>query len=762
MVYVESKSGTDFAGNIFRIVEELSTGKYGNFKIVVYAKENIHPKIRELEKNYSLNIDKIVSNRTTGTMIMEKAKYLITDSVLFHKFVKRPGQIVLNAWPGTPFKTFGFNNKNQQHKIAGVQETLLSSDYVLFSNDYTKRHFLSSYMLEKIYPGTILMGGSPRNSALFKSTNLKEELGLKDKEIFAYMPSFKSVKSFKDNDRKNAMENYFRQIDEKLNDNQILFVKLHHLNRDELNLDRYKNIKEFPDNYEPYDILNIADALISDYSEVIFDFANTGKKIILFVFDEERYFKLNETFIDLSQLPFPKVHDVDELIFELNSDENHDYAAFLDEYCAYDDAHSCEKLCAHVFGDEKHLIEQTIEKSNKSSLIFAGGLLKNGVTFSLVNLLNEVDCNNHDYFISYRSWSENIKKRHDSTFNLFPEDISYAPLRTAINPTLLEKLKLNLYLKNRNHKPVPDAVRNLFKREIKRYYGDYKFDNVIHFISYSEIETLLFSQYDGNKIIWSHTDKAERIEKELENPIVLAESYECYDKIAVVSPKSLKSILKFYPKAENKLRLVHNINFYKRTLLNSEKEIEFEDNTVMDTSNPGGIKGVLESPGKKFITVGRFSYEKNHKMLIRAFNKFCNDYPDTQLIIIGGFGEEYISTKRLVNRLKHKKNITLIKSIFNPMPILKECDLFILPSLSEGWPMTIMEADTLKIPVIVSDIEGLQWIRDYDGYLCENSIEGILKAMHDFMDGKVKSQLNIDYDEYNNNAVEEFYEILDK
>ncbi len=714
-----------------------------------------------MEKNYSLNIDKIVSTRTIGTMIMEKAKYIITDSVLFHKFVKRPGQIVFNAWQGTPFKAFGFNNKNQEHKIASVQETLLSSDYILFSNDYSKNNFLSSYMLDKIFPGKVLMGGSPRNSVFFKNSNLKEEMGFKDKEIIAYVPSFKSVKSFENNDRKNTMEKYFKRIDEGLNDNQILLVKFHPLNKEEFNLDKYDKIQEFPDNFEQYDVLNSTDILISDYSDVIFDFANTKKKIILFVFDEERYFKNNDTFMDLSQFPFAKAHDVDELIFELNSGKDYDDDSFLREYCLYDDGDACEKLCQHIFSDEKPLNEEIIKNSNKNSLVFAGGLLKNGVTFSLVNLLHEVDSEKHDYFISYRSWSKNIEKNHDSIFKLFPNEISYAPLRTPINPTLLEKFKLNRYLKSKNHKATPDIVKNLFKRELKRYYGDFEFDNVIHFIGYSEVESLLFSQCNANKIIWSHTDKAERIEKGFENPHILAENYSCYDKIATVSPKALKSILDFYPETEEKIHLVHNINFYKKILLDSEKEIEFDRNTVMSTYNPGGIIGVLESPGRKFISVGRFSYEKNHKMLIRAFNKFCKDYPDTQLIIVGGFGEEYISTKRLISKLKYRNNITLIKSIFNPMPILKECDLFILPSLSEGWPMTIMEADTLKIPVIVSDIEGLQWIRDYDGYLFDNSVEGILKAMQDFMDGKVKSQLDIDYDEYNNNAVEEFYEILD-
>ena len=46
LVYLESRDGNDFTGNILRIAEELSKGKYGEFRIVVYAKENVHEKIR--------------------------------------------------------------------------------------------------------------------------------------------------------------------------------------------------------------------------------------------------------------------------------------------------------------------------------------------------------------------------------------------------------------------------------------------------------------------------------------------------------------------------------------------------------------------------------------------------------------------------------------------------------------------------------------------------------------------------------------------
>ena len=56
IVYVESRNGFDFTGNIFRIVEELSTGAYGDFRIYVFAHPHIKSKIEEYKKNYNLNI----------------------------------------------------------------------------------------------------------------------------------------------------------------------------------------------------------------------------------------------------------------------------------------------------------------------------------------------------------------------------------------------------------------------------------------------------------------------------------------------------------------------------------------------------------------------------------------------------------------------------------------------------------------------------------------------------------------------------------
>jgi CDP-glycerol glycerophosphotransferase len=130
------------------------------------------------------------------------------------------------------------------------------------------------------------------------------------------------------------------------------------------------------------------------------------------------------------------------------------------------------------------------------------------------------------------------------------------------------------------------------------------------------------------------------------------------------------------------------------------------------------------------------------------------------LIIIGGYGVYYDKMCSLVDSVEYGDNITLINNISNPMPILKECDLFILSSYHEGWPMVLMEADTLSVPIISTDIEATRAMKDYAGVIVENSEEGILQGMHDFVSGKITCS-NSDFEKYNENALGEFADLID-
>ena len=302
IVYLESRDGNDFTGNILRIAEELSTGEYGNYKIYVFAKKEIHPKIKELEETYNLKIHKIIAKEALATRVLEKAKYIIHDSGIRPKYVKRPEQIVLNTWHGTPLKYMGIDNVSEEHRVGNIQHPFLSADYLLYPNDYMREKMMDGYMIEKIYQGKILMEGYPRNSVFFddeRREELKSKLNLSDKEIFVYMPTFKGLfTDRKDEEQKNEVEGYLDELDKELKDNQVLFVKLHQYNQSKLNFNKYNHIKPFVEAYETYDVLNMADVLITDYSSVFFDFANTKRKIVLFNYDEEDSSKLLSVSID--------------------------------------------------------------------------------------------------------------------------------------------------------------------------------------------------------------------------------------------------------------------------------------------------------------------------------------------------------------------------------------------------------------------------------------------------------------------------------
>ena len=70
IIYLESRNGQDFTGNIFRIVEEISSGDYGNFKIYVYATEDVKSKIELFQKNYNLDIYKVISDKKEAVKIL--------------------------------------------------------------------------------------------------------------------------------------------------------------------------------------------------------------------------------------------------------------------------------------------------------------------------------------------------------------------------------------------------------------------------------------------------------------------------------------------------------------------------------------------------------------------------------------------------------------------------------------------------------------------------------------------------------------------
>ena len=127
--------------------------------------------------------------------------------------------------------------------------------------------------------------------------------------------------------------------------------------------------------------------------------------------------------------------------------------------------------------------------------------------------------------------------------------------------------------------------------------------------------------------------------------------------------------------------------------------------------NPQTRTEVRKSLGleNKFVIghVGRFSPQKNHFFLLDVFSELCQKRDDCILMLIGGLGtagkdiEKNMRTKAEIMNLSDK--ILFMGTYEDISGFYQAMDVFMLPSLYEGLPVTVVEAQAAGLPCVLSD-----------------------------------------------------------
>lgn len=760
-----AQQGKNIDGNIFYILKELQKDKYKNYKIYV-AVDKVHEK--EFDKkfiNYNFTNYELVNITSKKYFkILASAKYLFNDTSFLWYFVKKEGQVYFNTWHGTPFKTLGKSIKDDFHLIGNVQRNFLMSDYLLYPSEFMRDVMLDDYMINNIATDTkVVLGGYPRNEIFFdkeRARDLKNQLNLNDKQIIAYMPTWRG--SFgqlnkTSEDQINIINKQLKQIDKKLTNNQIMYVNFHPFLKDKVNISGYKHIKPFDKKYETYDFLNIADILITDYSSVFFDFAVSNKKIILFAYDEREYFEDRGTYFGFNELPFKKVKNVHDLIDTINSKDDVDITKFLNRFCPYENINASSKIVELVLNNKKGNLNIANVPNNKKKnvLIYSGNLAKNGITGSLFALLNYVDLSKYNFYITYVASSVRANK---NTLKELDSRIGYISFNNNSIGTFKETLCLALFKMHLiSYKLSKKILKKYFERKIKINYGNSKFDSAIQYSGYGDNIIRMFASMNCKTSIFVHSDMTQEIKvRKNQNYAVLSNCYNEYKNVFIVSDKLYEPTRLIAGENANIICLNNVIN--KESIVEkSLKEVTFDENTESNISL-GKLNKILNSKNKKIISIGRFSKEKGYKRLIQAFDTLdTNSY----LIIIGGFGPEYDSLLALQQKCKSKDRIIIIKSMSNPFSILRKCDVMVVSSFYEGLPMVILEAIALNIPVASTDIESIKnfFNKFGGGYIMGNSYEGICEGLK-YIESNQVERINIDVDKYNKEIIDKFYKEL--
>jgi len=105
------------------------------------------------------------------------------------------------------------------------------------------------------------------------------------------------------------------------------------------------------------------------------------------------------------------------------------------------------------------------------------------------------------------------------------------------------------------------------------------------------------------------------------------------------------------------------------------------------------------------LSVARFSRQKDHASLIAAMPAVLAAHPDTVLLLIGR-GEELETIKGLVEAASLQQQILFLGHRTDIADLMALADLFVLPSKFEGLPLAVLEAMSIGLPVVATNIGG--------------------------------------------------------
>lgn len=279
-----------------------------------------------------------------------KAGVWITNYRLAEGIEKRPGQVYVQTWHGTPLKKIGCDVKSSALPKAQQERTLGEYrreggriDYLPSPSPFYTEKITSAFQLGP--QARIVEWGYPRNDALLGDTAgrgqaVRKKLGLPgDKKIILYAPTWRD-------NQHTAGEGYtyrlgidFDALRENLGETCVILFRAHYLISTRFDFARYEGFVRNVSDYDDINDLYLAsDLLVTDYSSVFFDYANLERPILFYMYDYQEYRQeLRDFYFGIEEFPGPVIlqkqdisRELQKLLEDFAVDET--YRAFNEKY----------------------------------------------------------------------------------------------------------------------------------------------------------------------------------------------------------------------------------------------------------------------------------------------------------------------------------------------------------------------------------------------------------------------------------------------
>ena len=134
--------------------------------------------------------------------------------------------------------------------------------------------------------------------------------------------------------------------------------------------------------------------------------------------------------------------------------------------------------------------------------------------------------------------------------------------------------------------------------------------------------------------------------------------------------------------------------------------------------------------GFRILTVGRLSIEKGQNLIPQILDKLIKSGKFVRWYCIGD-GDLNNELKLKIQEYGLKENLILLGTKLNPYGYIKDCDIYVQPSLNECYCTTVTEAKCFNKPMVITDVNGSreQIENNHNGLIVDIDSDSILKGI---------------------------------
>ena len=263
----------------------------------------------------------VIQDSTEYYVELSTAKVWVSSNIMPDGIIKKKGQLYIQTWHGDRgFKKMANDAlDNEQYRKRKRVRKLVEADicdYFVTGSKMAEKNYRSAFG----YKGAFLTSGCPRNDCLFviddvRCKDIRRKLRISDDvKIVLYAPTFRDhSKSQGYVDSNIDLVSIIKMLEAK-NDKQWVLLKRAHgagSLRSQIEIEnKIIDVTRYPD---MADLLMISDFLITDYSSCAPDFAITGRPILIYQDDYDRYVSKDRTlYFRMEDSPYWCARDMEE------------------------------------------------------------------------------------------------------------------------------------------------------------------------------------------------------------------------------------------------------------------------------------------------------------------------------------------------------------------------------------------------------------------------------------------------------------------